>query len=144
MMEKNNEIYLAKACKLVESGTYDFKYKRCETYDEEIIVIEAGEDTYKEIITGITFKKYPKSFNEVNSDDVYVILSSRIDNLKEGYDIIRNYYEERNEMNIYHMFDWFNMDEHDRIMDSRKRNDKRIFDYTAITNDLVKRKMKQK
>ena len=116
-MEENKEIYLAFACKLFDGLTA----KKLEMYDEKIIVRKESDNKYKEIITGIEFKRYPKSMFNVNDKTVYVMLDKRLDGTKEGYDIIRRYYEERNEYNIYHMLNWFEMDEVSRYQDYMRR-----------------------
>ncbi len=138
-MEDNKEIYTAKVCKIVDTmcGT-----KKLEIYDEKIIVIKESNNLYKEIITGIDFKKYPKYFYHLNQKEVYIFLDKRIDCLKEGYDLIKNYYEEKNENDILHMFKWFNMNEVDRYRDYVKRFESNNFDYETINNELVKSKMK--
>lgn len=138
-MEDNKEIYAAKVCKIVDTmcGT-----KKLEIYDEKIIVIKESNNLYKEIITGIDFKKYPKYFYHLNQKEVYIFLDKRIDCLKEGYDLIKNYYEEKNENDILHMFKWFNMNEVDRYRDYVKRFESNNFDYETINNELVKSKMK--
>lgn len=138
-MKDNKEIYTAKACKIVSTmcGT-----KKLEIYDENIIVIKESNNQFKEIITGIDFKRYPKSFYDLNQKEVYIFLDKRIDNMKEGYNLIKNYYEEKDENNILHIFKWFNMNEVDRYKDYIKRFESNNFDYETINNDLVKRKMK--
>ncbi len=138
-MEENKEIYLASACKLFDG----LIAKKLEMYDEKIIVRKESSKVYKEIITGIEFRIYPKSIFNVNDKEVYIIPNKRIDETKEGYDLIRRYYEEKNECNIFHMLNWFNMSEVDRYKDYIKRFEANNFDYETINNELVRRKMKK-
>ena len=138
-MDENKEIYLAFACKLFDG----FTAKKLEMYDEKIIVRKESSEKYKEIITGIEFKRYPKSIYQVDDKKVYIMLDKRIDGTKEGYDLIRRYYEERNEYNIYHMLNWFDMDEVNRYKDYMRRFEANNFDYETINNELVRVKMKK-
>lgn len=137
-MEQNKEIYTAKACKLFDG----LRAKILEMYDEKIIVIKESSNIYKEIITGINFKRYPKSAFEVNDKEVYIMLDNRIDETKEGYDLIKKYYEETNEQNIYHMLKWFNMNQVDRYKDYIRRFEAKNFDYKTMNNNLVRSRMK--
>lgn len=141
-MENNKSIYLAKVCKLLPYSTFAYKYKKCVSYNEKIIVIESEPNVYREIITGIAFKKYPINFDEANDSETYVILDSRIDNLKEGFDIIEEYYNNNDAKDILHIFDWFNMDDIDKDIDISKRNNFKIIGYSSTANTLVRKKMK--
>ena len=137
-MEENKEIYLAKTCKIFD----EFGVKKLDLYDEEIIVIQENPNKFKEIITGIEFKRYPKSIFNLNKDRIYIMLDKRVDNTKEGYDLIRRYYEEVNEDNIFHMISWFNMGPVDRYNDYMRRFEANNLDYNSINNKLVRAKMK--
>lgn len=139
-MEENKEIYLARACKIVRTRS---NLKKLELYDENIIVIKDTGNHFKEIITGIDFKRYPKSFYRLDEDKIYIFLDKRIDDSREGYNLIRMYYEERNEQNILHMIKWFDMDEVSRYKDYIERFEASNFDYETINNDLVRRKIKK-
>ena len=118
-------------------------YRENDLYYRDIVVIESKPNYYEEIITGIEFKIHPGDVTKTNNEDIYVILRERLDNSRSGYQNIKKYYLDNDELSIYKMFAWFNMSSSDREKSIKVGNDGDNVNYSDLSNSLVRLKLKK-